>query len=153
MHALIPTSWRARQVPATIEEGPSAPPSVDSTAFNALIAPLTVGPLRIKGVVWYQVRSQREQSSTHAVTLQSVRIIMQGENNVAQGGPEYYSCALPALMADWRAQFKQPDLFFGIMQVGCGARTSLPNFRKWTADLCPNPRYCSLRPIPGAITR
>lgn len=95
MSAQVLKSWCALQAPATIEEGPSAPPSVDSTAFNALIAPLTVGPLRIKGVVWYQ-----------------------GENNVAQGGPEYYSCALPALMADWRAQFKQPDLFFGIMQVG-----------------------------------
>lgn len=34
-----------------------------------------------------------------------------------QGGPEYYNCALPALITSWRAAFAQPDLFFGIMQL------------------------------------
>jgi sialate O-acetylesterase len=43
------------QAPATVEEGPSTPASVDSSAYNAMIAPLTVGPLAIKGVLWYQV--------------------------------------------------------------------------------------------------
>jgi hypothetical protein len=42
---------------------------------------------------------------------------LQGENNVGQGGAAYYNCALPALIADWRERFGQPDLFFGIMQV------------------------------------
>ena len=41
----------------------------------------------------------------------------QGENNVIQGGPSYYACALPALIAGWRAAFSAPDLFFGIMQL------------------------------------
>ena len=34
-----------------------------------------------------------------------------------QGGPAYYSCALPALISTWRAAFEQPDLFFGLMQL------------------------------------
>jgi len=52
--AACPTTFA--QAPATVEEGPSAPGSVDSSAYNAMIAPLTVGPLALKGVVWYQVR-------------------------------------------------------------------------------------------------
>jgi len=41
----------------------------------------------------------------------------QGENNVIQGGPSYYNCALPALISSWRQAFGQPNLFFGIMQL------------------------------------
>jgi sialate O-acetylesterase len=52
--AACPTTFA--QTPATIEEGPSSPGSVDSSAYDAMIAPLTVGPLAIKGVIWYQVR-------------------------------------------------------------------------------------------------
>ncbi len=50
----------------------------------------------------------------------------QGENNVFQGGPSYYACALPALIASWRAAFAQPQLFFGIMQLAAypGANSS-----------------------------
>jgi hypothetical protein len=61
-----------------------------------MIAPLTVGPLALKGVVW-----------------------LQGESNVdlSMGGPAYYACALPALISSWRAAFAAPDLFFGIMQL------------------------------------
>lgn len=28
-------------------------------------------------------------------------------------GIDYYSCALPALIADWRTKFQQPELAFG----------------------------------------
>ncbi len=34
-----------------------------------------------------------------------------------QGGPEYYACALPALISSWRQAFAQPNLFFGLMQL------------------------------------
>ena len=51
--AACPTTFA--QAPATVDEGPSAPGSVDSSAYNAMIAPLAVGPLALKGVVWYQV--------------------------------------------------------------------------------------------------
>jgi hypothetical protein len=42
------------QTAATIDEGPSTPASIDSSAYNAMVAPLTVGPLAIKGIVWLQ---------------------------------------------------------------------------------------------------
>lgn len=90
--AVCPTTFP--QTPATIDQGPSSPGSIDSTAFNSMIAPLTVGPLAIKGFWW-----------------------MQGENNVGQGGAPYYSCALPALINSWRAAFGVPDAFFGIYQL------------------------------------
>ena len=85
------------QVSPTIDEGPSTPTSIDSVAYNAMIAPLTVGPLAIKGIVWLQGESDAD--------------IVHG------GGPEYYACALPALISSWRAAFAAPDLFFGIMQL------------------------------------
>lgn len=51
--ATCPTTFA--QTAATVDQGPSTPGSMDSTAYNAMIAPLTVGPLAIKGIVWYQV--------------------------------------------------------------------------------------------------
>lgn len=61
--------------------------------FNAMIAPIL--NYAIKGVVWYQ-----------------------GESNA--GRPEEYAKLLPALIADWRSQWKQGDVPFLYAQ--------LPNF-------------------------
>jgi len=47
------------QTTPTVDEGPSTPTTLDSVAYNALIAPLTVGPLAIKGVVWCERRAAR----------------------------------------------------------------------------------------------
>jgi len=58
--------------------------------YNSLIAPLTRLP--IAGVIWYQ-----------------------GESN--EPWPNEYLALLPALIADWRAQWNQPDLPFGIVQL------------------------------------
>lgn len=61
--------------------------------FNGMIAPLI--PYGIKGAIWYQ-----------------------GESNGDQ--PDFYRIALPLLIKDWRAQWKQGDFPFLIVQ--------LPNF-------------------------
>jgi sialate O-acetylesterase len=61
--------------------------------YNTMIAPLT--NYNIKGILWYQ-----------------------GEGNTAK--PEEYEKLLPALIADWRIQWKQPALPFLYVQ--------LPNF-------------------------
>ncbi len=58
--------------------------------FNAMIAPLTNYP--IKGIVWYQ-----------------------GESNA--GRAEEYKQLLPALIADWRHQWKQEDVPFLYAQL------------------------------------
>jgi len=60
--------------------------------WNAMVVPYTVGPMALKGVVWYQ-----------------------GENNVGQ--PTYYDCAQAALIDDWRLNFKVTNLFFDVIQL------------------------------------
>lgn len=61
--------------------------------YNAMIAPLNA--FTKKGILWYQ-----------------------GESNV--GNPMEYGRLLPALIADWRAKFNQPEIPFIFVQ--------LPNF-------------------------
>jgi hypothetical protein len=64
--------------------------------WNAMIAPLAVGPLALKGIAWYQGESDRFK-------------------------PSVYACAFPALINRWRAEFKAPDLYFGFVLVApCG---------------------------------
>lgn len=58
--------------------------------FNSMIAPLI--PYRIRGVIWYQ-----------------------GENNV--GAAQKYRTLFPALISDWRNQWKQGDFPFLYVQL------------------------------------
>jgi len=65
----------------------------DSTLWNAMIYPYTVGPMSFKTAIWYQ-----------------------GESNVGPGGAQYYACQFPAMIVDWRA--KLPGLnTFGFVQI------------------------------------
>lgn len=66
-----------------------------SCLWNTQIAPYTIGPMQLKGVLWYQ-----------------------GEQNANCGGPtqtagSMYSTMLQTMVTDWRTQFKQPALLFG----------------------------------------
>ena len=69
---------------------PGGGPQAPSVLYNAMIAPLR--PLALKGVIWYQ-----------------------GESNV--GRAAQYQRLFPALITDWRRQFKQPDLPFLFVQL------------------------------------
>jgi sialate O-acetylesterase len=75
--------------------------------WNAMVVPYTVGPMTLKGVVWYQ-----------------------GENNI--GAPAYYNCAQAALIDDWRLNFKSANLWFAVVQLAgynYGAGTGPGDFR------------------------
>lgn len=51
----------------------------------------------------------------------------QGEQNAGCGGPPqvpYYSCALPALISEWRALFESPSLPFGVFLLAAWQATS-----------------------------
>ena len=63
-----------------------------SVLWNGMVAPLL--DFRVRGVAWYQ-----------------------GESNAYVGVGDSYAALLPALIADWRCGFKQPDLPFLILQL------------------------------------
>jgi len=75
-----------------------------STTYNAMIAPL--GPLGLKGAIWYQ-----------------------GESDVGVSG---YERRLAALMASWRRQFREPRLPFLIVSLSTfGKPASAPVASGW----------------------
>jgi sialate O-acetylesterase len=76
-------------------------PELGASTYNGMIAPLS--PLSLKGVLWYQ-----------------------GESNA--GRPEEYQSLLLSLAESWRQEFKQPDLYFLIVQ--------LPLFKKACDEPC-----------------
>lgn len=81
-------------------EAPAPNQYTPTALYNAMIAPFT--SVGLKGIVWYQ-----------------------GESNV--GKPEVYTQLLPALAADWRTHFKQPNLPFLYVQLpGFQDRNFLP---------------------------
>eukprot|EP00937_MAST-01D_sp_MAST-1D-sp2_P000500 g500.t1 len=61
-----------------------------SQLWNAMISPFR--KMRFAGAVWYQ-----------------------GEANA--GSPHHYSCAFPAMIADWRAKFELPEMSFFFVQL------------------------------------
>jgi len=60
-------------------------PCRDGALFNSMIAPLAVGPLAVRAIVWGQ-----------------------GESDRYYDPPTYYACALAQLMDTWRARLSVP---------------------------------------------
>jgi sialate O-acetylesterase len=80
-------------------------PTMPAVLFNGMIAPLA--PLSICGAVWYQ-----------------------GEANV--GRAEQYKKLLPAMIADWRKAFQQPEFPFYIVSLaGFTQRRDTPGDDGW----------------------
>ncbi len=79
--------------------------SQPTALYNAMVAPLI--NYTIKGILWYQ-----------------------GESNA--GRPEEYAKLLPALVADWRQKWKQPNVPFIYAQLpGFMDYTYLPSESNW----------------------
>jgi sialate O-acetylesterase len=101
--------WQYSRIDKAIANGPTPPWSgvaSVSKIYNAMVAPL--GPLGLKGVAWYQ-----------------------GEADVSVPG---YDRRLAAWMADWRGQFRDPNLAFLIVGLaGWGKPTSKPVESGWAA--------------------
>jgi sialate O-acetylesterase len=63
--------------------------------YNAMIHPYTIGPLAFSGFAWFQ-----------------------GEANTRDAlSAKLYGCLFPAMIEAWRAAFKQPNLYFGFVQL------------------------------------
>jgi sialate O-acetylesterase len=86
----LASGWEYSRIADAVVDPPVAPwdgPSGVATIYNAMVAPL--GPIGIKGVAWYQ-----------------------GEADVGQPG---YDQRLAAWAANWRSQFRDPQLPFLIV--------------------------------------
>lgn len=105
----LTTGWQYSKIADSVGQPPTAPwegSSGVSTIYDAMVSPL--GPLGIKGVAWYQ-----------------------GEADVGQTG---YDRRLAAWMANWRAQFRDPQLPFLIVGLaGWGTPVSHPADSGWAA--------------------
>ncbi len=92
--AAIPLSgpWRVQETAKLAETGRPlvGNPNVPSVLYNGMIAPLT--PCALTGAIWYQ-----------------------GEANASRA--HQYRSLLPALIRDWRKQFKREDLAFHIVSL------------------------------------
>merc|ERR1719446_200146 len=73
--------------PATLPTG---------TKYNAMMHPYTVGPMAISGFAWCQGESNTRP-----------------EKSVA----DQYACGFQAMISEWRKVFKNPDAFFGFVQL------------------------------------
>lgn len=109
---VLPEVWKYR-ISGMINPGdpmvyePWASPNGLSNLYNGMIAPLT--PYTLKAVAWYQ-----------------------GESNTFS--PPEYAKLLPALMKDWRENFRKPDLPFLIVQLAAyGPVATKPGYSSWAA--------------------
>jgi sialate O-acetylesterase len=105
----LTNGWQYSRIADSVGDPPIpswSNPSGISTIYNAMVAPL--GPLGLKGVAWYQ-----------------------GEADVGKPG---YDRRLAAWIANWREQFRSPDLPFLIVGLaGWGKRASHPVESGWAS--------------------
>ena len=105
----LASGWEYSRVADLVGDPPTAPwdgPSGVSTIYNAMVAPL--GPIGLKGIAWYQ-----------------------GETDV---GKTHYDLRLAAWMANWRSQFRDPNLQFLIVGLaGFGQPVSKPVESGWAS--------------------
>ena len=94
-------AWSSPRGLAACSAPPGAPqdfvswgPGSSGALYNALVAPLLVGPLALAGIAWYN-----------------------GESNSLYQQAPYYACALPQLIADYREALRQPALWFGVVEL------------------------------------
>lgn len=75
----------------------------NSILYNAMIHPYTVGPMALVGFAWYQGEANVDESPGNL-------------------GAKRYSCTFPGMITAWRQAFKNPDAYFGFVQLStwCG---------------------------------
>ena len=89
--------WASAPPPPGIGCTPGQSKCPDSILYNAMIHPFTVGPMALSGFTWYQ-----------------------GESQLGVGGAaQSYACTFPRMITEWRKLFKNPDAFFGFVQLAC----------------------------------
>jgi sialate O-acetylesterase len=109
-------AWSSKEAVAACPQNKQRHTKPSSNLFNGMIAPF-VG-LHWSAVTWYQ-----------------------GESNTgADGpfvGPKYYSCALPALINDWRKKLALPGLPFFVVELSAYCNSDDQRTFKTWCDLKP----------------
>jgi len=72
--------------------------------YNAMIAPFALGPMTISSMIWFQ-----------------------GESN--NGQDALYECVQPAMIQQWRTDFKAANAFFGFVEMEPWVGGPAPDFR------------------------
>ena len=77
--------------------------TVDSTLYNSMIHPYTVGPMALVGFAWYQGEANVDER--------------RGDEGAAR-----YACTFPGMIRQWRRSFARPTAYFGFVQLStwCG---------------------------------
>ena len=90
------SSIQAWQSPASVDLcGDTDDKWPSAVLYNSQVHPLTVGPLSLAGIYWYQ-----------------------GEEDVGTlARANWYGCALPAMIQDWRALFRDQSIFWVVQQL------------------------------------
>jgi sialate O-acetylesterase len=98
------------------------PATGGSGLYNAMIHPFTVGPMSLKGFTWYQ-----------------------GEANT--GRASQYACLFPAMIKQWRKNFKAENAYFGFVQLStwCASPVAIAEIRdaQMAAVALPNVGYAT----------
>jgi sialate O-acetylesterase len=91
--------------------------SIDSILYNAMINPYAVGPMALVGFTWYQGETNVDE---HPVNKPNGKW-WKPSGREAEGAPRY-ACTFPAMIKEWRRAFKNPDAYFGFVQLStwCG---------------------------------
>ena len=87
------SAWEACGATAIPKDGwwSPAPPTA---LFNTMIAPFAIGPMALGGIIFYI-----------------------GESQGSFNQVDYFSCALPLLLASWRSTFSSPDSWAVVIQM------------------------------------
>lgn len=91
-------AWQSPDAVGACGDPPNLWPS--SIMYNSNFHPLTVGPASLAGIYWYQGEEDCGIGSTESYYR-----------------ADWYGCALPATIADWRSKLGDPSLFFLVQQL------------------------------------
>jgi sialate O-acetylesterase len=91
-----PPLWGVDGEEVGASDPPTPSPYTNATLFNAMINPLTVGPMGMTGFLYYQGEADAPPFPTNAT---------------------WYACQQRAMVADWRARLSNPSLWFAPVQL------------------------------------
>jgi sialate O-acetylesterase len=90
----VPPGMQQEPDASDISDPPS--PYANSTLWNAMIYPYTVGPMSLSGAIWYQAEADAPPY---------------------RDAPAWYACAFQVMIASWRASLANPRFWFGFVQL------------------------------------